>query len=275
MSIYDPITVRKRAAALLLKGFLRSGLSRFLARPDLPAELDAAWWETWLARVATPKLGEVQPAGFRLKLNPLRVSSLLVDLSGKPAGFIKVRQLFDFGEGARVVACLQQASGFRVAPAIEWGSLADCSFLLTQPLPRGLTRPVRLSQPQVAELLGEFQTLLEPLRPDGVSPDWIALHGDPGRSNFRIAADGNLWLVDFDDVGWGPKLADWVRFVLAERVHEWGGDRRWAKEAARVLAELGGNSEISESIRFWQEHPTRVLNASERGLLNLLSENVA
>ena len=273
MSVYDPNSARKRMAARLLRVILSSGLSKPLARPDLPGTLDPTWWDTWFDQVAIPQLGSVVPAAFRLKSAPERLSSLLVNDSGTPVGFVKVRRRFEFGESARALNGLQQATGFRVPRVIEWGSLEGYHFLLTTPLPRGLTHPARLSNDHIASLVDEFRVLLRSQEPTGTQSGWVASHGDLARANLRRASDGSIWLLDFDDFGWGPKLADWVLFVLDEQVNAWGSDRRRAKRAAGELSELGSSSEVLEAIRFWVEHPRRVLHSRQQTLLLLLSEH--
>ena len=54
------------------------------------------------------------------------------------------------------------------------------------------------------------------------------MHGDLVPWNLREDERGQLWLLDWEDAGWGPPFADVVRFIVAYYSLGWSRPKRIA-----------------------------------------------
>jgi len=71
--------------------------------------------------------------------------------------------------------------------------------------------------------------------------------------NLREDSQGQLWLLDWEDAGWGPPLADLVRYVVAYHSLGW---TRPARIAAVVEQTVGREAlpALAEVASFWLSH---------------------
>jgi aminoglycoside phosphotransferase (APT) family kinase protein len=79
------------------------------------------------------------------------------------------------------------------------------------------------------------------------------MHGDFVPWNLREDSQGQLWLLDWEDAGWGPPLADLVRYAVAYHSLGWN---RPARIAAVVAQTVGVESlpALAEVASFWLSH---------------------
>ena len=82
---------------------------------------------------------------------------------------------------------------------------------------------------------------------------WQPIHGDLVPWNLREDNEGQLWLLDWEDAGWGPPLADYVRYFVAYQSLRWSSGHRIA-DLMRVTLAREPTKVIEEAARFWLEH---------------------
>jgi hypothetical protein len=116
------------------------------------------------------------------------------------------------------------------------GGHGDWSWMATSPIPWFPHRPAR--HPPVARIAADISDRLrEVFDPAGVPGHWQPMHGDLAPWNLRRVGPRSLWLLDWDDVGWGPPGADAVYYEATDALIR---GRR---------ATPGSASE--ETLRFW------------------------
>jgi thiamine kinase-like enzyme len=80
-------------------------------------------------------------------------------------------------------------------------------------------------------------------RPDGVPAHWAPMHGDLAPWNLRRVGHRSLWLLDWDDAGWGPPGADAVYYEATASV-------------VRRRRPVRGSAP-AETLHFWAERVER------------------
>lgn len=167
------------------------------------------------------------------------LAALLLD-RGHGVGFVKVRQSVDDANFSREWAVLSAMASrgdeqVRTVAPLAVGAVDSAAWLAVEALPAGVNRPVR--DPPIGHLtrlLVETLTSVLP-RPEEVPSHWRPMHGDLTPWNFRSGC-GQDWLVDWDDVGWGPPGADGALF--------------WASAEAIGLGAAPGQP--TEAVEFWR-----------------------
>jgi aminoglycoside phosphotransferase (APT) family kinase protein len=88
------------------------------------------------------------------------------------------------------------------------------------------------------------------------------VHGDFVPWNLREDSRGQLWLLDWEDAGWGPPFADLVRYIVAYHSLGWTPP---ARIAAVVAQTVGPESlpALAEVASFWLSH--RNIDPEESG----------
>jgi hypothetical protein len=64
---------------------------------------------------------------------------------------------------------------------------------------------------------------------------------------------GQLWLIDWEDAGWGPPLADLVRFIVAYQSLVGSSPAGIAAQVRKILATESAEA-VQEAARFWLHH---------------------
>jgi len=83
----------------------------------------------------------------------------------------------------------------------------DWSWMATSPIPWYPHRPAR--QPPIARIAADVgERLRRVFEPAEVPDHWQPMHGDLAPWNLRRVGPRSLWLLDWDDAGWGPPGAD-------------------------------------------------------------------
>ena len=79
------------------------------------------------------------------------------------------------------------------------------------------------------------------------------MHGDLVPWNLREDQQGQLWLLDWEDAGWGPPFADVVRFIVAYYSLGWRRPARIADEVRSILP-TESPAALREVAQFWLDH---------------------
>jgi hypothetical protein len=194
------------------------------------------------------------------------VSALLL-ADGRPRAFVKLRQ-----EAARLELSERVLTALAAAPSRHFnaplplaaGDEGGWEWLALTPMPLLPHRPPR--QPPLARIVEDIQDRLAPvLDGRGVPSHWRPMHGDLTPWNLRRVGTWSLWLLDWEEAGWGPPRADEVYYAAT----------------ASVL--LGGRPPSqpadAEAVRFWRRRvgsrPSgdfdRVLNDALCGILTTMT----
>jgi hypothetical protein len=220
LALYGPCRAAGRLAhwaawhAVLLGGAtLIPGRSQRWVPPVGPDEWRAleGRWRTHVGPYDTIAVYE-QPQATRegCALLPIR--------DGRAVAFIKLRTTGEDGlsrEGrALTLVAGSSVDTFWTPEHIASGSSETVDWLAMSPLPRGRHRPAR--QPPLPDLIADVQGALAGVpRPRDVPATWRPMHGDLTPWNLRVARDGRLLLIDWEDAGWGPPGADATYFWAA------------------------------------------------------------
>ncbi len=187
---------------------------------------------------------------FRSQWGKERSSMLGLARDGTPRVFVVVEPR----ARGNVAERLPATQSFRVTTCIDSFCHRNWSVRLYESLP-SLHQPARWDAPRIRQVSEEVTRVLEPLLPrvEGIPSHWRPMHGDFVPWNLREDSRGQLWLLDWEDVGWGPPLADLVRYVVA--YYSLGGTSP-ARIAAIVGQTVGPESlpELPEVASFWLSH---------------------
>jgi glycosyltransferase involved in cell wall biosynthesis/thiamine kinase-like enzyme len=187
---------------------------------------------------------------FRSQWGKERSSMLGLDGDGEPRGFVVVEPQ----NRETLTERLRATRSFRVATCLDSFCDDRWSVRLYEPLPR-LHRPARWNASRIRRVSEEVSHVLEGLLPrvEGIPSHWRPMHGDFVPWNLREDSQGQLWLLDWEDAGWGPPLADLVRYAVAYHSLGWN---RPARIAAVVAQTVGVESlpALAEVASFWLSH---------------------
>jgi len=238
------------------------GVRRLLAERTLQKPPVCGWtnWhrieEEVRRRNRLPRLSWVH---FSSQWEKERSNMLGLDGDGTPRVFVVV----DPQGRATLTERMRSTRSFRVITCVDSFSYENWSVRLYEPLPR-LHRPARWDAPRIRRVSEEVSLALDRLLPraDGIPSHWRPMHGDFVPWNLREDSQGQLWLLDWEDAGWGPPLADFVRYVVAYHSLGW---MRPARIAAVVTKTIGLESlpALAEVASFWLSH--RNIDPGESG----------
>ncbi len=255
--LYDPSLLHQKVAARAGRLLLRAGLGGLLPLRRLPRLPDPAWWSSFIADVAEPVAGPVAAAAFRpghlTSGNPVRATALLIGAAAEPLAFVKLALGGD-GDGSLLAADvlrLVAAGGpgrFRVPELLAAGEYRGAEYLLQAPMPaRHVGAGWRPGL--VAAVVDDVQVRLGGLdRPPGTPPHHVPVHGSLSPANLRLDGDGTPWLIDWDRTGWGPSLADELRYWIAYHGHRPGPVGRRADRALADTSRRGRLGEVGEAL---------------------------
>lgn len=188
--------------------------------------------------------------------------SLLLIRSGEPFMWIRRRPIAEVEKSSREVAALRLIESSApiefAAPRVVDELRTDASALTAMaPVMAGLHHPA--DPPNLEELTTSISRSLGGLaRPDTVPAGWVPCHGDLTPWNLRRGRGGELVIVDWEDVMWGPPGSDLVLFRSASRV--------LGSKAGRPSDWTG--AVYQESRRFWINEWTSRLNDTRRPALD-------
>lgn len=169
---------------------------------------------------------------------------LLLD-DDRPVAFVKVHR--DPDRGARSQRLLEAfrrrpSKHFHVPAPLGHGDNGGWAWMAMVPIPSLPHRPA--SRAQIGAIVGDIQERLRPvLSSDGVPGHWTPMHGDLTPWNVRRVGLRALWLLDWDEAGWGPPGADSVYYAATSSMLS---DRSTPRPSRDV-----------EAINFWRERIER------------------
>jgi hypothetical protein len=228
------------------------GLRALLAERGELAE-PACGWATWHGIVEQLHANTPGAPGewlhLRSQWGKSRSSSIHLDAGGRPDFFLTIEPV-----NVRAVCPPVAVPSFRVPRRLTSFRVGDWSVCQSELLP-SCHRPAVLDTSRLCEVARDASRALEGAleRPADAQPHWRPMHGDLVPWNLREDHEGHLWLLDWEDAGWGPPLADVVRYIVAQ--HSLQGSSAEAIAAA-VRTALAGESPaaIGEAAVFWLHH---------------------
>ena len=121
-----------------------------------------------------------------------------------------------------------------------------------EPLPQ-CHRPARWDSARIRQVADDVSQTLRLARPRDIPSHWLPMHGDLVPWNLREDKQGQLWLLDWEDAGWGPPFADVVRFLVAYHSLGWRSPHRIASHVRSSLAAASPDV-LREVAQFWLRH---------------------
>ena len=177
-------------------------------------------------------------------------ATLLLE-QGKPMAFVKVR----VGQGANLEnerralehIVRRRADRFHVGDPRSWGEIGPASYLALAPLPPFLHQPPPGTE--IEAILEDVQAGLAELpRLPGTPAHWVPMHGDFTPWNLRRFRKC-LYLIDWEDAGWGPPGADEVLYRAT---------------SLALRREARGLGDAAEARAFWAEQINKRLERAEQ-----------
>jgi hypothetical protein len=206
--------------------------------PPIPEEVWTALSEEWMAVVG----GFDTIAAYRPRQRSRSGHGILLIRDGAPQAFVKLRtgataDLTGEHEALARVSTVG-VSGFRCPRPLRLGRYDEWGYLAMSALPPVLGRVP--ADPPLGALTEEISNALGDL-PGGetVPGHWRPMHGDFTPWNLRSSPGGQLTLVDWEEVGWGPPGADEVLYRAVS-----------GALARRPVTGLAG---AVEAVDFWTE----------------------
>jgi glycosyltransferase involved in cell wall biosynthesis/thiamine kinase-like enzyme len=150
---------------------------------------------------------------------------------------------------------LRSTASFRVAACTGAFVYEGWSVRQYEPLP-SLHGPAKWDPERIRRVAEDVSFALEGLfpKPARTPKHWRPIHGDFVPWNLREDSQGQLWLLDWEDAGWGPPLADLVRYVVAYHSLGWMSPVRIAETVRRTIG-AGSVDALAEIASFWLSHP--------------------
>lgn len=273
LALYEAVEPRQHFAARVGDTLSRAGLAGLLPTRDR-SEVDGRWWEAFIATVVEPLVGPVASCAFRVPGNP-RVSALALDAAGMPLAFAKLLNTVAPQLPAEVSEILSSADtqSFRAPRTLAEGSFDGWIYRVLEPLPEGLHHAPGYDPNRVARIVDEFHKRLDGVgRPVGVPPSYVLCHADLTPRNLRVASDGSWWLFDWDNVRWGPKLSDELRYWCAWFAYRRKPDvARDAGNVLRLLLARGSAQDVREAVA-WPDRVAQTYRAIEGAMLRTVGE---
>lgn len=185
------------------------------------------------------------------------VALLLID-GERPRAFVKVRsdpaRLKREERALGAMTCFGPTE-FTIPRVLAAGTVGPVGFLALSPMPARIHRPPHIDD--LSSIAKEIQVGLAGMpRPPGIPAHFVPMHGDLTPWNLRQSGD-ELFLIDWEDAGWGPPGADAVLFAAA----------------VRALGKLkSSGSYPAEAIDFWKDRISGSDDGFSRELLHALGQ---
>ena len=254
-----------RWTQLALAMQVRLPILRRLLAESTPNPTPVCGWITWGAvreevcrRNAQSSLEWIH---FKSQWGKQRSSMLGLDSMGKPCWFVVIepKEKDDFRSRVR------STRSFRITACVDSFVYDAWSVRQFEPLPR-FHRPARWNPARIRRVAEDVSLALNGVLPPavGIPKHWRPMHGDYVPWNLREDSSGQLWLIDWEDAGWGPPLADFVRYIVA--YHSLSRWRSPAGIADIVIRTVGADSldVLLEVATFWLSQPNLQLDADDR-----------
>jgi hypothetical protein len=171
---------------------------------------------------------------------------LLLLLRDRALAFVKAHQ------GERSDASWEVLTAFDERPSRRFevprpfckGNHEDWQWLAMSPMPSQPHRPAR--RPALDDIIGDIQDRVGATVGHGDAPaHWAPMHGDLTPWNLRQVSRRGLWLLDWDEAGWGPPMADQVYYEATASLFGGGRPQPAATKDEAVLFWQGKVSQRS------------------------------
>jgi glycosyltransferase involved in cell wall biosynthesis len=178
-----------------------------------------------------------------------RSSFVGLNVAGEPELFLTIEPI-DMRPRDPLVA----AASYRVPDcrySFAYGSWRVREF---EPLPQ-FHRPARWEPDRIRKVAADVARALDGRfeRPANIPAHWRPIHGDLVPWNLREDDRAQLWLLDWEDAGWGPPLADCVRYIVAYHSLGRSSPFRIAAEVRSILNDESAEM-LRDAARFWLQH---------------------
>ena len=258
LGLYDATFLHQRVALIAGRALLSASLEfPFRLKYDPPVPI---WWDRWLDEVAEPLVGPVADTAFRLPGQPdfaQRVTVLLFDARAHPLAFAKLLARDEPSElsiAAQEELEAEPPTSFRIPRLLAHGRFDDMAYQLHEMLPGGRHSPPAFDPKVVHNVIDELQNRLGSLpRPAETPESYVPAHTDFLSINLRRASDGNLWLIDWDNVGWAPPLTDELAFWMGGFARRFGPTSPRRVEQVRELLRARGTDEQIATAIAWRK----------------------
>jgi glycosyltransferase involved in cell wall biosynthesis len=213
--------------------------------------------------------GSLEWIHFRSQWGKARSSMLGLAKDGTPYCFLVIDSVDH--KPARASSC----GSFRVPEHIATFSYQGWSARQYEPLPT-FHRPAKWDAVRIQRVAEDVSVVLERMldRPGGIPAHWRPMHGDFVPWNLREDDSSQLWLLDWEDTGWGPPHTDIVRYIVAYHSMGRSSPARIAGIVRRTLADEPPDV-LREVARFWLEHANLQPDRSERAATRLRAKDMA
>jgi glycosyltransferase involved in cell wall biosynthesis len=254
-----PTAVQVAAVAQMAVPGLRSLVAERHDRPD-----PVCGWNLWdriLDRVGRiPQRVPEDWLYFRSQWAKQRSSALALDEFGTPLFLVVVEP-----RGRASVHPDSSVRSFRVPACLDSFEYDGWHVRVVEPLPK-YHRATAWEPARIRQVVEDIPQSLDGIlrRPSTTPAHWGPLHGDFVPWNLRESTGGRLWLVDWEDAGWGPPLADAVRYLVADCSLKGTSPL----ETSRVIQQTFDKDSIDleEVATFWLQHRNFQPDHGEREL---------
>jgi glycosyltransferase involved in cell wall biosynthesis len=178
-----------------------------------------------------------------------RSSVIALNANGRPEFFVTIEALEN-----RPRSPLVHVPSFRVPACIDAFTIGNWSVRRHELLPP-FHRPADWDPERIRQVAADASRALACSleKCPEIPGHWQPMHGDLVPWNLREDALGRLWLLDWEDAGWGPPFADLVRFIVAYNSLSWRSPATIAAKVRSVLPTETGEA-LDEVARFWLQH---------------------
>jgi hypothetical protein len=246
----------RRMSPLVQRGialFVRLPGVRRLVAERQPRIDPVCGWDVWDTIVQQLRQDTDRAVGQWLHLHSQwekpRSSAIGLGADGRPEFFLMIEAFHASSRGP-----LRPVSSFRVPACTASFRVGDWSVRQHELLPR-YHRPATWNRERIGQVAADVCRALAGAleRPPDIPPHWQPMHGDLVPWNLREDERGQLWLMDWEDSGWGPPLADVLRFVVAYHSLAPSTPERIAARVREILA-AEPRAAIQEAASFWLQH---------------------
>ena len=242
-----PRAAQVTAVAQMAIPGLRSLVAERHDRPD-----PVCGWKRWdgiLERVGRiPQRAPAEWLYLRSQWAKQRSSALALDELGTPLFLVVVEP-----RGRTSVHPEFSARSFRVPACLDSFDYDGWHARVIEPLPR-YHRATAWEPARIRRVVEDIPKSLDGLlaRPESMPAHWGPLHGDFVPWNLRESKDGQFWLVDWEDAGWGPPLADAVRYFVAHHSLRGTSPLATARLTWQIFSQ--DSTYLQEVANFWLQH---------------------
>jgi hypothetical protein len=194
---------------LIAQAVRTPGVNRTLVSPSVTQAPHCGWprWESITRQVAGDASSAIH---FWPQWAKERLGYLLLSPSGPPRAHVTAEPLEEesfYPHPAELTEAV-------VPRTLDEGECDGWRITHHEPLP-AFHRSMGWDVARLRRITTEVSALLADQlpAPSGTPPHWVPAHGDFVPWNVRLARDGAVWLIDWEDAMWAPPHTDELRFA--------------------------------------------------------------